>query len=158
MAKTKWDDESNEATNNFVSWGKKGDFILGTFTETRKVKSKYPEKGEWQNVYDFLVKECEFHKMNEETGVAVEPAIILNEGDFATVGGRPIIDSRMKNAKIGQIIGIKFVDSTPNKGAKPTKQTKVFFPKNEKGEYEMNDEWLKSREVVVDDEDWDTKK
>lgn len=141
---TRWDDESNEAQSNFVSWGSIGDFILGTLIGVREVKSTLPGKeGEIQKVYDMEVKECAYHQLDDKKN-PIEPAETPEENSVISVGGRKTIDSRMLRAKLGQIVGLKYVEELPakTKGFNPTKVIKVFFPKEATGELKMNQAWL----------------
>ena len=144
MAKIKWDDKSNEAANNFVSWGQVGDYILGTIIGIRKVASTLPDKaGEMQAIYDFKVKECSYHVLDAKKNV-VEESIVPNEGDLVSVGGRKSIDSRMTRAKIGQVVGLKYVEEieSKTKGYNATKAIRVYMPKAANGEFEMDEEFL----------------
>ncbi len=143
MAKnTKWDDESNEAVNSFVSWGMVDDYILGTLIGVRHVKSTLPGKeGQMQNIYDFKVKECSYHVLDSKKKLVEEP-VVPNEGDIVSVGGRSSIDTRMARAKIGQVIGLKFVAEieSKTKGFNPTKSIKVYMPKLANGDFEMDEQ------------------
>lgn len=147
-----WDSPENEAQNNFVSWGEVGDYVLGTLVSVREVKSTLPDKaGEMQKIYDFLVKEGSYHVLDDKKKV-VEEAVVLNEGDIVSVGGRKTIDSRMARVKVGQITGLKFSEELPakTKGYNPTKLIRVFTPKDPKGEFIMNDEWLATQSDELD--------
>jgi len=151
-AKANWDDESNEASNSFVSWGEVGDFILGTLTAVREVASTLPDRvGEMQKVYEFKVAECRYHLLDEKKN-PIEPAEEPQKGEIISVGGRKTIDSRMQRAKIGQVVGLKFVEELPakTKGYNATKLIKVFFPKNADGTPEMDEEWLESQKEEKD--------
>ena len=154
MSKTKqaWDSDENEAANNFVSWGQPGDFVYGTLIAVRQVKSTLPDKaGQMQNIFDFKVKECSYHTLDEKKRV-VEEAVVSNEGDIVSVGGRASIDSRMARAKVGQIVGLKFIEEIPSKtkGYNATKAIRVYFPKNADGTLEMDEEWLASQADELD--------
>lgn len=151
MAKTNksWDDDSNEAQNNFVAWSEVGDYVLGTLLSVKEVPSTLPDKkGEMQKVYEVKVKECSYHTLDDKKKV-VEEAVVLNEGDIVSVGGRKTIDSRMARVKPGQIFGLKFVEELPSKtkGYNATKLIKVYTPKDSSGEFEMDQEWQKEQEV-----------
>lgn len=142
-----WDSPENEAQNNFVAWGQEGDYVLGTLIGVREVKSTLPDKaGEMQKIYDVKVKECMYHVLDEKKRVVEEP-ITPGEGEIVSVGGRKTIDSRMARVKVGQIFGLKFTEELPakTKGYNPTKLIKVFTPKNAKGEFLMDDEWIASQ-------------
>lgn len=142
-----WDDASNEATNSFVSWSEIGDYVYGTLTAVKSVKSTLPGKeNEMQKIYEVKVKEGQYHVLDEKKHV-VETPIILEEGSTVSVGGRSFTDSRMAHVKIGQLFGQKFVEETPakTKGFNPTKVIKVFTPKNDVGEFLMDEEFLAER-------------
>lgn len=137
-----WDDETNEATNNFLSWGQIGDYILGALLSVKEVESTLPDKkGEKQQVYEIKVRESSYHLLDDKKNV-IEEAVVPEEGDIVSVGGRKSIDSRMTRVKIGQIVGLKFVDELPpkQKGYNATKQIKVFTPKGRDGDFEFDEE------------------
>lgn len=149
--KTSWDDEANEAKNNFVGFNEVGDYVLGTLIGKKKVASTLPDKkGEMQNVYEVKVKEAKYHLLDNKK--VVEEPVVLGEGDIVSVGGRKIIDSRMERVKIGQVFGLKFKEELPakTKGYNPTKLITVYTPKNENGEYEMDTEWIESQSQDTD--------
>lgn len=144
-----WDDSSNEAQNNFVSWGEPGDKVLGTLISVKEVPSTLPDrKGEMQKIYEIKVRECEYHVLDDKKHVVEEP-VVLEEGDIVSVGGRKMIDSRMARAKIGQIVGLKFTEELPAKvkGYNSTKLIKVYLPKGTDGEFEMDEEFLELRKA-----------
>lgn len=147
-----WDSPENEAQNSFVTWGKVGDFILGTLVGVREVESTLPDKkGQMQKVYDVKVKECSYHVIDEKKNV-VEEAVVPSEGDLVSVGGRKTIDSRMARIKLGQVFGLKFTEELPakTKSYNPTKLVKVFTPKDAKGDFQMDQEWLDSQKDEMD--------
>ena len=141
-ASSGWDDESNEAQNNFMKFNEIGDFIYGALLTAKQVPSTLPDKkGEMQWIYEFKVYECLYHDLDDKKRVlpdAVEPT----KGDIISVGGRKTIDSRMARIKIGQMVGLKFTEELPAKtrGYNPTKLIKVFTPKDRTGEFEFDAE------------------
>lgn len=142
--KQAWDSPENEAQNNFVSWGKEGDYVLGTLISRKQVESTLPDRaGEMQDVYEVKVKECSYHILDDKKNVVDEP-VVVDEGEIVSVGGRKTIDSRMARIKIGQVFGLKFTEELPakTKGYNPTKLVKVFTPRDEEGNYQMDTEWL----------------
>lgn len=154
--KAEWDSEENEAKNNFVGFNEIGDKILGTLLSRKQVKSTLPDRvGELQFVYEFKVKECIYHVLDEKKRV-VEDAIEPQEGDIVSVGGRKMIDSRMAKAKLGQVVGLKFTEELPakTKGYNPTKLIKVYFPKGDDDQVLMDEEWLEEHaaEIAADKE------
>lgn len=153
MAKKKgWDDDANEAKNNFVSFNEIGDFILGTLISRKQVPSTLPDKaGEMQFVYEVKVKESRYHVLDDKKKV-VDEAIEPEEGEIVSVGGRKTIDSRMARIKRGQVFGLKFVEELPSKtkGFNPTKLIKVYTPKGDDNEFEMDSEWLEANPSLDD--------
>lgn len=142
VGETAWDDESNEAKNNFVSWSEIGDYILGALVSAKQVPSTLPDKqGEMQWVYEMKVREASYHALDDKKRV-IDEAIVPDEGEIVSVGGRKTIDSRMARIKIGQIVGLKFVEELPAKtrGYNPTKLIKVFTPKGRDGEFEFDED------------------
>ncbi len=147
-----WDSPENEAQNNFISWGAPGDFVYGTLTGTRKVKSTLPGKeNELQTIYEIKVRECEYHIIDENKDVA-EEATVLSKNDVISVGGRSTIDGRMARAKTGQIVGLKFIEeqASKKKGFNPTKVIRVYLPKLDNGDFEMDEEFLASKADSLD--------
>ncbi len=137
-----WDDESNEVQSNFIKWGAPGDFIVGTLMSVRKTKSTLPGKeGEMQSVYDIKARECEYHDIDEKKRVA-DDATVIEAGAVISVGGRSTIDTKMSRAKVGQIVGLKFIEevASKTKGFNPTKVVRVYLPKNADGSFEMDEE------------------
>ncbi len=55
----------------------------------------------------------------------------------------------MTNMKVGQKIGLKFIESKPSKtkGFAPAKIVKVFAPKNEDGDYQMDTDFIAQQTV-----------
>lgn len=147
MTKTKttdWDSPENEVPSNWVTWGVPGDKIFGTLISKRTMKSTFPGKeGEIVNIYEIKAEMGQYHKLDAKKN-PVDPAIIINIGEFYNVGGKTGIDVQMKNVKLGQTIGMKFIDETPSntKGFAPAKSIKVFAPKNDDGSFKMDEEWV----------------
>lgn len=144
-----WDSEENEAQNNFLKWGDVGDFVLGTLVSKKQVPSTLEDKkGELQWVYEIKVRKGEYHEMDKNKA-PVGDAIVLNEGDIISVGGRSMYDSRMARVKIGQIVGLKFTELLPakSKSKSDTKMIKTYLPKGDDGDFEMDAEFLQQREA-----------
>ncbi len=150
MAKiTKWDSPENETANNFISWGQVNDFVYGVLIGVRDVKSTLPDKaGELQKVYEILVRECSFHRLDDKKRVIEEP-VVVGEGEIISMGGRKSIDSRMRQIKVGQVFGAKFDSEIPakQKGFSATKSIKIFSPKTAEGEFEMDEKWLEEHKA-----------
>ena len=121
-------DPKNEVKQSIIKFGKVGDWIKGTLTDdTRIVPNKLnPAKGD-QRVYEFKIKGGQFHDINDKV-VDDEPTV-LNVGDFYVIYGNKVMQSQLKNSKIGQVIGIRFSDSKPNSqpGYDDTKIIRVYL-------------------------------
>lgn len=119
----------NEVKSNFISWGKPGDFIVGTLASTREVENNLPGKpaGEMQTIYEFKALDGSFHVLDDRKQ-PVADATIVKAGEFWNVGGKKGIDAQMRNIKIGQVLGMKFMEEIPSKtkGFNPTKVVKIF--------------------------------
>lgn len=119
--------EDNEIKSAFITWGKPGDYFVGTLMSKREIPNKLSEKHEMQTVYDFKMKEGMFHKLDEKKN-PVEPAIVINAGEIWSVGGKKAVEAMMRNVKPTIIVGMKFLEETPPKvkGHNPTKVIKVY--------------------------------
>jgi len=123
--------EENEVKSAWVSWGKPGDNIVGTLIAKYERENSIGGKTEMQNIYEIKAMNGDFHSLKQDdNGNYVpesEPVKILADQIF-NVGGKPAIDSQMRNVKIGQIVGMKFMESVPakEKGRYPTKVVKIF--------------------------------
>lgn len=140
--------EENAVSSNFISWGVPGDYIVGTLASTRQVENNLPDKkGEMQTIYEFKVTDGMFHKLDDKKQPIPE-AERCQAGEFWNVGGKKGIDAQMRNVKIGQILGMKFMEETPSKtkGFNPTKVIKVFT------EGKMDTEFLTSMDTRTDAE------
>lgn len=133
MAEPKKDlfDESNAIKSAWVTWGKPGDNIKGTLAARYARENSIGGKTEMQTIYEIKAMGGSFHALvQDENGnyTPVADATQLIAGDMWNVGGKAAIDTQMRNVKIGQIIGMKFMESVPakEKGRYPTKVVKVF--------------------------------
>lgn len=119
--------EENEIKSNFISWGKPGDYFVGTLMGKREVVNQLSEKGEMQTIYEFKMKEGMYHTLDDKKN-PVEPAVIINPGDIFSLGGKKSIDAQMRNVKVATIVGMKFIEEVPakTKGYNPTKVIKVY--------------------------------
>lgn len=124
-------DEANISKSSWFKFSNEGDYIHGTLTNKKTVKSNYAPSGE-SPAYDILVKD------------GISGGVKVNEGVTVSVGGdRKAIEAGLSTAKLGQIVGIKFMNKVPSKtkGYTDAKIIKVFT----KGE--MNQEWLDSNDT-----------
>ena len=147
---TSWDDEGNEVQSNWVKFNvPMEDKIFGTLIAKRIMKSTIPGKeNEDVNVYDLKADMGSFHEADEKK-VVIPEAITIQAGDIWSIGGKTGIDAQMRNIKLGQKIGFKFIDEKPSKtkGFAPAKNIRVYAPKNEDGTPQMDDEFLAQQEV-----------
>ena len=148
--KTNWDDEGNEVQSNWVKFNvPMEDKVFGTLIAKRIMKSTIPGKeDEDVSVYDLKADMGSFHEL-DDTKKIVPEAITVNAGEIWSIGGKTGIDAQMRNIKVGQKIGFKFIDEKPSKtkGFAPAKNIRVYAPKNEDGTPQMDDEFLAQQEV-----------
>lgn len=148
-----WDDESNEVQSNWVKFNVShetnkddADKIMGTLISKRQMKSTIPGKeGELVWVYELKADSGSFHDIDVKKKV-IEPAVIVKAGEIWSVGGKTGIDTQMRNIKIGQKVGFKFMDEKPSKtkGFAPAKNIRVYAPKGDDGQAQMDAEWLEA--------------
>lgn len=122
-------DESNEVKSQWIKWGKVKDFIEGTLVDIREMESQLPDQvGKMVKLYEIRANSGSFHELDDKKQPVAE-ATVLEKGDIWTIGGKIGIDAQMRNAKIGQTIGMRFVEEKPSKtkGFNPSKVIKVFL-------------------------------
>ncbi len=151
MSKTNaWDNDANAVQSNWMKFTvEMEDKVFGTLIEKRQMKSTLPGAGgKLVNVYEIKVDMGSYHVLDDKKKVVDEP-VVLNAGDFVSVGGNAIIDRQMTNMKVGQKIGLKFIESKPSntKGFAPAKIVKVFAPKDEAGDYQMDSDFIAQQTV-----------
>jgi len=155
LKKDDWDNDENEVASNWVKfYVPVEDKVFGTLIAKRQVKSNLPDKaGELQWVYDLLTDMGSFHEVDDKKVVLPTP-IVINAGEIWSVGGKIGIDAQMRNIKIGQKIGFKFLDEKPSKtkGFAPSKNIRIYAPKNPDGTPQMDEEWLKENTDQAEEE------
>jgi len=138
-------DDSNVVSSAWVKFNVPlEDKIFGTLVAKRQMKSNLPGKeGEMVWVYDLKAEQGSYHELDDSKKI-IETPVTVNSGDYYSVGGKPGIDRQMTNIKVGQKIGFKFIDVSPSKtkGFAPSKNIRVYAPKNDDGSYMMDEEWL----------------
>lgn len=152
-----WDNEENEAQSLSFTWGRptdedndyKGDRILGVLLSKRQVPNTLKGPGEMQWAYEVKVRECEFHKLDKKKN-PIEPSVTIEAGEVITVYGRSFYDGKMRQVKPGQVFGMKYIGDLESKDPKKndTKEIKVYLPKDENDEFEMDEEVV--NELAVD--------
>ena len=121
-------DSKNEVKSNWIQWGKVNDSIAGTLLAKRTVPNNLPNaKEKTQTVYDIKTQGGEFHRILEDKSTEKE-ATKIPEGEVWSVGGKAGLTAQLRNVKIGQIIGLKFVEqiASKTKGFNPTKVIKCY--------------------------------
>lgn len=128
--------EDNEVKSQFISWGKPGDYFVGTLMGKREVPNQLSDKNEMQTIYEFKMKEGSFHTLDDKKN-PVEPAVLINAGEIWSLGGKKSIDAQMRNVKETVIVGMKFIEEQPpkTKGYNPTKVIKVYTQGEVDAEY-----------------------
>ena len=150
-----WDSDENEAQSINFKFGRhadeeyKGDRILGVLLSKREIPNKLSTKpGAMQWVYEVKVRECEFH-LTDKKGNPVGESMEIEAGEVVNVYGKPFFDARMRAVKIGQVFGLKYVSDLEAKvaGYSDTKEIKVFTPRGDDGEFEMDAEVVNQHDV-----------
>lgn len=147
-----WDSAENEVQSNWMKFNvshaddpENCDKIYGVLVERRTQKSNLDDKEKIQNVYDIRALEASvFHRLDDKKKVVDEP-VAIEIGNIYSVGGTSVIDRQIRNVKLGQIIGLKFIEeqAAKIKGRSPTKIIKCYTPKNEDGTGPLMDaDWV----------------
>ncbi len=153
MAKAPQDDfsDDNVVASNWMKFNVPlEDKIFGTLIAKKTRKSNLPGKeGTLENYYEMKADYGSFHQVDEVKKVIAEP-VTINSGDYYSIGGNSVIDRQMTNIKVGQKIGLKFIEKKPSKtkGFAPAKIIKVFAPKNDDNTYKMDEEFLAERDSL----------
>ncbi len=145
-----WDSDENLVQSAWMKFNvEMEDKVFGTLLEKRTMKSTLPgAEGKLVNVYEMKVDQGSYHVLDDKKRVVDEP-IVLNAGDFISIGGTAVIDRQMTNIKVGQKIGLKFIESKPSKtkGFANAKVVKLFAPKDAEGNYQMDEEFVQQQVV-----------
>lgn len=148
-------DSANEVPSNWVKFNVENeDKIMGTLVAIREMKSTLPGKeGEMVKIYEVKADYGSFHGIDDKKKVIPEP-IVVEAGEFWSIGGKPIIDRQMTNVKVGQKVGFKFTEeqASKTKGFAPAKIVKVYTPKNDDGSFKMDTEWIEENKTVTLDD------
>ncbi len=141
-------DEANELKSNFVKWGKPGDYIVGTLVRVFQMPDNYAKvPGTKKNIYELKAREGSFNDIQNKklTG----EVITIVPGDLYCVDGKAGLEPQLKTIKIGQVIGVKFMEERTAKDPKnfDAKITKVYAPKGKDNGPLMDEEWLKSQDT-----------
>lgn len=135
MAKEKDDifDEDNEikASFNTLKFGEVGDYIRGTLIDnTRTIVNNLSKKKELQTVFEIKSVSGSFHNIIK--GKVQKDATEIEDGQvYSFITSNPIMLKAMAEIKIGQIVGLKFIEVKEAKttGWNDAKIIKVFAGK-----------------------------
>lgn len=118
-----------ESVYNNLKFGKEGDWFKGTLTDnTRTLRNNLSEKKELQTIFEFMAHGGSFHDIKDR--VVSETPTVVEKGDFwSFITGKPALLNQLKNAQLGQVIGLRFVQEKPSKvkGQNPAKIIKVYL-------------------------------
>lgn len=140
----------SESKKPQVKFGKVGDWFKGTLVDnTRELPNKLSVKKEMQKVYEFKMQGGSFHGIKETAPGRYDPeeqSTEIQAGEYYSYIGKEVIQSQMRNAKIGQIIGMRFAEEKPptTPGYSSTKIIKVYLGemdseyKGENSDFEFN--------------------
>lgn len=124
-------DEKNEVKVEYktLAWGKVGDWFKGTLTDnTRQIVNNLSAKKEMQTIFEFKAQGGSFHDIVKKQ-VNAEPTTV-NPGEFwSMITSKPAMLQQLKNAKIGQVIGLRFSETKEAKtpGFDAAKIIKVYL-------------------------------
>jgi hypothetical protein len=112
-----------------LAWGKVGDWFKGTLTDnTRQIPNQLSPKKEMQTIYEFKAHGGSFHDIVKKQ-VAAEPTLVQKDEFWSFITSKPSIVSQLKNAKLGQVIGLRFAEikEATQPGFDDAKIIKVFL-------------------------------
>lgn len=119
--------QQQEVKYNNLKFGKVGDWFKGTLTEkSKQIKNNLPPFG-MQTVFGFKAHGGSFHDIVKKQVQAEATQVV--EGDFwSYITGKDVIINQIKNAKIGQVIGLRLTEIKPSTkpGFDDTKIISVF--------------------------------
>lgn len=124
-------DEKNEVKVVYktLAWGKVGDWFKGTLTDnTRQIVNNLSQKKEMQTIFEFKAHGGAFHDIVKKQ--VSEQATEVAKGDFwSMITSKPAMLSQLKNAKLGQVIGLRFAEVKESKtpGYDDAKIIKVYL-------------------------------
>lgn len=126
-------DGAQEIAPSQVSFGKKGDYIIGYFTGSKEVTTNNGDT----KLYELKGIQGEFHvssSSNDDNGnkitTVADKATPVVVGDFYSIwGGKSAIDDLFKKVRLGQKVGVRFEEALPSKkkGNSPFKVMKTVM-------------------------------
>jgi hypothetical protein len=110
-----------EMTTQQVSFGKVGDYIKGTYTAKKLVKTARGDN----YIYQLKGQLGEYHEMDENKKPVGDAKDIAVGSYYSVWGGKQAIDDLFARAKFGDIVAIQFTEEQPSK-TKGNSPFKVF--------------------------------
>lgn len=122
----KWEEGGVEVASQAVTFGKPGDFIKGTYTGVKQVKTDLGPT----LLFEIKGDVGSYHNVDGKKN-PVEPAVTVTKGVFYNVWrGKEgsVIDDLFKKSKFGDIVAIQFKEEkeSKTKGYAPFKVYKVM--------------------------------
>lgn len=114
---------------NNIKFGKVGDWFKGTLTgNTRQMANQLSEKKEMQTVFEFKMKEGNWHEITDRV-VSGTPADVKAGEQYSFISGKQAILQQMAAVPLGTIVGMKFTEELPakTKGYNKSKIIKVYL-------------------------------
>ncbi len=112
-----------------IKFGKAGDWVKGTLTDnTRQIPNNLSPKKEMQTIFEFMIHGGSFHDIVKRQVQA--EATLPQKGEFwSYITDKPAILQQMKDAKIGQVVGLRLAEIKPATvpGHDDTKLIKVML-------------------------------
>lgn len=120
--------EEQKIVYKTLAWGKVGDWFKGTLTDnTRQIVNNLSAKKEMQTIFEFKAIGGSFHDIVKK--VVNTEATECVKGEFwSIITSKPAMLQQLKNAKLGQIIGLRFAEVKESKtpGFDDAKIIKVY--------------------------------
>ena len=103
--------EQAEVKYNNIKWGKIGDWFKGTLVDnTRQIKNELSERKEMQTIFEFKAHGGSFHNIVKRV-VDETPTQIQKDEYWSYITSKPTLLRILGNAKLGQIIGLRFSET-----------------------------------------------
>lgn len=146
--------ESNMVKPNFMKFGKIGDYIVGTLTNRNEVKDKFSKENKNKIQYTVKVDVGEYHDPKTGEVVTLEPGamfIVTGKAFDPNQASRSIFDQDMATLKLGQKLGLKFLEEKDTGAPQPAKIIKLFTYKdpNDPTKKLMDKEWMVDEGLIM---------
>ena len=118
----------SESKRPQIKFGKVGDWFKGTVAaNSRRIENKLSAKHEMQTIFEFKAQGGSFHDIVDRVPQAEATEIV--PGEFYSLFAKGAVEAQLKNAKLGQIVGLRFAEERPSTqpGMNPTKIIKVYL-------------------------------